>query len=176
MVNGFQMYLDEHGGMLGGARVSFIVEDDQGKPDVDVAKAKKLILQDKIDMLVGAVLASSAYALAPVSTAEKMLYIGTVSTADDLAQRQVKQFLSRARRVGAFQPNHPLGQWACDQGYKRIVTITPDYAFGYEQVGGFQKDRGLRRQDRPKDIGRSAPRISGHTFQPSRAMPTPCSR
>ena len=140
MVNGFQMYLDEHGGMLGGARVSFIVEDDQGKPDVDVAKAKKLILQDKIDMLVGAVLASSAYALAPVSTAEKMLYIGTVSTADDLAQRQVDKYpyLVLAGWVPS-QPNHPLGQWACDQGYKRIVTIAPDYAFGYEQVGGFQK-------------------------------------
>ena len=55
MVNGFQMYLDEHNGMLGGAKVTFIVEDDQGKADVDVAKAKKLILQDKVDMLVGAV-------------------------------------------------------------------------------------------------------------------------
>jgi branched-chain amino acid transport system substrate-binding protein len=54
MVNGFQMYLDERNGMLGGAKVTFIVEDDQGKPDVDVAKAKKLILQDKVDMLVGA--------------------------------------------------------------------------------------------------------------------------
>ena len=64
--------------MLGGAKVTFIVEDDQGKPDVDVAKAKKLILQDKVDMLVGAVLASSAYALAPVSTAEKMLYMARV--------------------------------------------------------------------------------------------------
>jgi len=85
MVNGFQMYLDEHNALLGGDRLTFLVEDDQGKPDVDVAKAKKLILQNKVDMLVGAVLASSAYALAPVSTVEKMLYIGTVSTADDLA-------------------------------------------------------------------------------------------
>ena len=37
------------------------------------------------------------------------------------------------------QPNHPLGQWACEQGYKKIVTIGADYAFGYESVGGFQK-------------------------------------
>jgi branched-chain amino acid transport system substrate-binding protein len=140
MVNGFQMYLDEHGGRLGGAKVTFIVEDDQGKPDVDVVKAKKLILQDKVDMLVGAVLATSAYALAPVSTAEKMLYIGTVSTADDLAQRQVDKYpyLVLSGWVPS-QPNHPLGQWACDQGYKRIVTIAADYAFGYEQTGGFQK-------------------------------------
>jgi branched-chain amino acid transport system substrate-binding protein len=140
MVNGFQMYLDEHGGRLGGAKVTFIVEDDQGKPDVDVVKAKKLILQDKVDMLVGAVLATSAYALAPVSTAEKTLYIGTVSTADDLAQRQVDKYpyLVLSGWVPS-QPNHPLGQWACDQGYKRIAAIAADYAFGYEQTGGFQK-------------------------------------
>ena len=140
MVNGFQMYLDEHNGMLGGAKVKFIVEDDQGKPDVDVTKAKKLILQDKVDMLVGAVLASSAYALAPVSTEYKMLYMGTVSTADDLAQRQVAKYpyLVLAGWVPS-QPNHPLGQWACDQGYKRIAAVAADYAFGYEQLGGFQQ-------------------------------------
>ncbi len=140
MVNGFQMYLDEHDGKLGGAKVTFIVEDDQGKPDVDVAKAKKLILQDKVDMLVGAVLASSAYALAPVSTAEKMLYIGTVSTADNLAQRQVDKYpyVVLATWVPSL-PNHPLGQWACDQGYKTVAAVIADYAFGYEQMGGFQK-------------------------------------
>jgi len=140
MVNGFQMYLDEHDGRLGGAKVTFIVEDDQGRPDVDVAKAKKLILQDKVDMVVGAVLASSAYALAPVSTAEKTLYLATVSTADDLAQRQVDKYpyLVLSGWVPS-QPNHPLGQWACDQGYKKVAAIAADYAFGYEQVGGFQK-------------------------------------
>src|SRR5512144_3320696 len=62
MVNGFQMYLEEHNGMLGGAKVTFIVEDDKGTVDGDVAMAKKLILQDKVDMLVGAVLGSASYA------------------------------------------------------------------------------------------------------------------
>jgi branched-chain amino acid transport system substrate-binding protein len=140
MVDGFQMYLDEHKGMLGGAKVKFIVEDDQGKPDVDVAKAKKLILQDKVHMLVGALLASSAYALAPVSTAEKMLYIASSATADDLAQRQVDKnpYVALSTWVPSM-PNHPLGQWACDQGYKKIVAIAADYAFGYEQLGGFQQ-------------------------------------
>ena len=85
-------------------------------------------------------LASSAYALAPVSTAEKMLYIGTVSTADDLAQRQVAKYPYLVLPTWVpSQPNHPLGQWACDQGYKKIVAIAADYAFGYEQLGGFQQ-------------------------------------
>ena len=70
------MYLKEHGNKLGGMPVKFIVEDTQGKPDTAVAKANKLILQDKVDMLVGGVLATTGYALAPVATQHKVLYIG----------------------------------------------------------------------------------------------------
>ncbi len=140
MLNGFQMYLDEHNGMLGGATVKLIVEDTQGKPDTAVAKAKKLILQDKVHMLVGGLLASTAYALGPVSTSEKTLYIGSSATADDLAQRQVDKYpyVAFSTWVPSL-PNHPLGQWACDQGYKKIVAVAADYAFGYEQTGGFQQ-------------------------------------
>ena len=140
MVDGFQLYLDEHGGKLGGADVKLIVEDDQGKPDTGVTKAKKLVLQDHVHMFVGGLLASTGYALAPVSTAEKTLYISSVASADDLTQRQLDKYPYFARTSWTSSlPHHALGQWACDQGYKKIVTVAADYAFGYETVGGFQK-------------------------------------
>jgi branched-chain amino acid transport system substrate-binding protein len=140
MNDGFQLYLDEHGGKLGGADVKLIVEDDQGKPDTGVTKARKLILQDKVNLFIGGLLASSGYALAPVSTAEKTLYISSVSSADDLTQRQLDKYPYFARTSWtSSQPDQPLGQWACDQGYKKVVTIAADYAFGYESAGGFQK-------------------------------------
>jgi branched-chain amino acid transport system substrate-binding protein len=140
MVDGFQLYLDEHGNKLGGADVKFIVEDDQGKPDTGVIKAKKLVLQDHVHMFVGGLLASTGYALAPVSTAEKTLYISSVASADDLTQRQLSKYPYFARTSWTSSlPHHALGQWACDQGYKKIITVAADYAFGYETVGGFQK-------------------------------------
>src|SRR6188768_3173965 len=140
MQNGLQMYLDEHKGMLGGAKVSLIVEDDQGKPDTGVTKANKLILSDKVHMLVGGVLATTGYALAPVATREKMLYIGSIATADDLGQRDFEKYPYMVRPTFVpSQPSHPLGQWACEQGYKRISLIAADYAFGHETAGGFQK-------------------------------------
>jgi len=140
MVDGFQMYLDEHGNKLGGADVKFIVEDDQGKPDTGVTKAKKLVLQDHVNMFIGGLLASTGYALAPVSTAEKTLYISSVSSADDLTQRQLSKYPYFARTSWTSSlPHHALGQWACDQGYKKMITIAADYAFGYETVGGLQK-------------------------------------
>ncbi len=140
MVDGFQLYLDQHGNKLGGADVKFIVEDEQGKPDTAVTKAKKLILQDKVHMFIGGLLASSGYAMAPVSTAEKTLYIASVPAADDLTQRQLSKYPYFIRTTwSSSQPHHPLGQWACDQGYKKVAAIAADYAFGYEVLGGFQK-------------------------------------
>jgi branched-chain amino acid transport system substrate-binding protein len=141
MINGFQMYLDEHKGELGGAKATFVLEDTQAKPDTAVTKANKLILQDKVHMLVGGLLASTAYALAPVSTREKMLYVGSIATADDLAQRQFEKYPYMVRPTWGTpsQVSHPLGQWACEQGYKRIASIAADYAFGHETLGGFQK-------------------------------------
>ena len=140
MRDGFLLYLDQHGNKLGGMDVKLIIEDEQGKGDVAVTKAKKLVLQDKVHMLIGGVLASTGYALAPVSTELKTMYIPSIPAADDLTQRQLKNFPYLIRTSwSSSQPNHPLGQWACDQDYKKIVTIAADYAFGYETVGGFQK-------------------------------------
>jgi branched-chain amino acid transport system substrate-binding protein len=140
MVNGFEMYLAEHGNKLGGADVKFIVEDNQGKSDAAVTKAKKLVLSDKVNMFIGGLLASTGYALAPVSNSEKTLYISSIPAADDLTQRQADKYPLFFRTTWtSSQPTHAIGQWACDQGYKKVTTIGADYAFGYEQVGGFQK-------------------------------------
>jgi branched-chain amino acid transport system substrate-binding protein len=139
MVDGFQMYLDEVKNDFAGAQVKFIVEDEQGKPDMAVTKAKKLVLQDKVQMFVGGLLASTGYALAPVSSKDA-IYISSVASADDLTQRDLAKFPYFVRTGWtSSQPNQPFGQWACEQGYKKIVVIAADYAFGYESVGGFQK-------------------------------------
>ncbi len=140
MENGFQLYLDENKSDFGGAKVTFIVEDEEGKPAVGVRKAEKLIRQDKVQILVGGLLASTGYALAPVSTRLKTVYLLSVSAADDLTQRDLPKYPYIFRTSWtSSQPHHPMGQWACEQGYKRVVTVGADYAFGHEVVGGFQK-------------------------------------
>ena len=140
MRDGFLLYLEQNKNKLGGMDVKLIIEDEQGKGDVAVTKAKKLVLQDKVHMLIGGVLASTGYALAPVSTELKTLYIPSIPAADDLTQRLLPQFPYLIRTSwSSSQPHHPLGAWACEQGYKKVVTIAADYAFGYEVVGGFQK-------------------------------------
>ncbi len=140
MVNGFQMYLDEVKGNFAGAKVVFIVEDEEAKPPVAVRKAEKLIRQDKVQLFAGGLLASTGYALAPVSTRLKTVYVVSTPAADDLTQRDAAKYPYIVRTGWtSSQPSHPFGEWACQQGYKRIVTVGADFAFGHEVVGGFQK-------------------------------------
>jgi branched-chain amino acid transport system substrate-binding protein len=140
MENGFQMYLDETKGDFAGAKVKFIVEDEEGKPPVGVRKAEKLVRQDQVHMFIGGLLASTGYALAPVSSRLKTVYVLSIAAADDLTQRDLEKYPYIVRTSWtSSQPHHPLGKWACDNGYKSVVTIGADYAFGHEVVGGFQK-------------------------------------
>ena len=140
MTDGFKMYLDEVNSDFDGVKVKLIIEDTQGKPPVNVRKAQKLIQSDKVHFFMGGLLASTGYALAPLSTRSKMIYLSAIPAADDLTQRQKDKY-PYLLRTGwtSSQPSHPLGEWACEQGYKRIATIAADYAFGYEVVGGFHK-------------------------------------
>lgn len=162
MSNGFKMYLAQNNNKMGPLTVKFILEDSTGKPAVNVRKAQKLIQRDKVHMFIGGLLASTGYALAPVADRFKVPYISPVPAADDLTQRKLyKHFL----RTGftSSQNSHPLADWAYDQGYRRIVTIGADYAFGYETVGGFQRafeDRG------GKIIKKIWPKLGAKDFGP----------
>ncbi len=141
MADGFQLYLDQHGNKLGGADVKFIVEDEQGKPDTAVTKAKKLVLNDKVQMFIGGLLASTGYALAPVSTAEKTLYISSIASADDLTQRQLGQ-------VSVFLPNRldeltaatiRSASGPASRATRRSSPSRPTMRSVTRSVGGFQK-------------------------------------
>jgi branched-chain amino acid transport system substrate-binding protein len=140
MTNGFELFSDQVKGDFAGATVKFILEDEQAKPPVGVLKAEKLTRQDKVHVMIGGVLASTGYAIAPVSTREKVVYLASVPAADDLTQRDAAKYPYLVRTGWtSSQPHHPFGEWACEQGYKRIVAVAADYAFGHEVVGGFQK-------------------------------------
>jgi branched-chain amino acid transport system substrate-binding protein len=120
MADGLNMYLEETSSDFAGAKVKLIIEDSQAKPDTAVTRAKKLTLQDKVHILLGGVLATEGYAIAPVSTNDKTVYISSVAASDDLTQRDLPKnpyFI----RTGwsSSQPHHALGQWACDQATKR---------------------------------------------------------
>jgi branched-chain amino acid transport system substrate-binding protein len=139
MTNGISMWLDENGGMIAGRKVEVIVEDSQGQPNVALTKLQKLVESDHVHVLVGEIFAHIGYAMAPKVDEYKVPMLYPVIAADDLTQRKPAKWVVRTGWASS-QPNHPFGEYAAKTlGYKRVVTVAIDYAFGWEQVGGFQK-------------------------------------
>jgi len=139
MTNGLQMWLDENGNQITGRKVEVIIEDSQGQPNVALTKLQKLVERDKVNVLVGELFAHIGYAMAPKVDEYRIPMLYPVIAADDLTQRKPAKWVVRTGWASS-QPSHPFGEYAAKTlGYKKIVAIGIDYAFGWEVIGGFQK-------------------------------------
>lgn len=139
ILNGFLLALEEMGYRAGGRAVELLIEDDEAIPAVGLTKARKLVERDHVQLMTGALLSSTGYALAPYIDAMRIPMIYPVVSADDLTQRRPSQWIVRTG-WSASQPNHAFGEYAYRTlKRRRVATIALDYAFGWESVGGFER-------------------------------------
>jgi len=136
MVQDFSWFWALHGNRAGARKVELLVEDDGSNPDTALAKARQLVEQSHVDMLVGDLLANTGLAVANYVKGTGTPYFIPIVAADNLTQRDRIPNVVRVAGYSASQTTHPFGAWAAQQGYKKIATISQDYTFGYEQCGG----------------------------------------
>jgi len=93
---------------------------------------------NKVNFLVGPLLANCGYAVQPYADSKRVPDI-TISAADDLTQRKRSKYLFRTAWT-CSQPSHIMAEYAYRVlGYRKIAAIGMDYAFGWETIGGFQR-------------------------------------
>ena len=73
--------LNAKGGVLG-HKIEVIAEDDETKPAPAVRKAEKLILQDDVKLLIGAVSSGATMAVMDVTKKHKIIHWNSVSCAE----------------------------------------------------------------------------------------------
>ncbi len=125
--------------VVAGKKITLIKEGSDATPDVALAKAKKLVEQDNVDILIGplsgdeGLLAIKPYAKQnPTKT-----FINGSSAAQDTTFRDPAPNFFRFSTDGA-QWQAGLGTYAyAVKGYKNMATVAEDYSFPYTQVGGF---------------------------------------
>ncbi len=138
MVDGWNLYWSTNGAEVNGVKIETIVEDDAGNPETSLTKAKKLVEQDKVDFVVGPLLANTALAVAQYTQSVGVPNLHPVAASDDLTQRNKNDLTVRTGSMGGSQANYPGGVWAATKGgYKTVVTLCADYAFGWESCAGF---------------------------------------
>jgi branched-chain amino acid transport system substrate-binding protein len=137
MEQGVLTYLKEKNYTLGGRKVDFVSADTGGNPAGAKTKAQELVERDGVDVILGPLAAFELYAISAYIIEHKTPTL-SLAAADNLTQRTPNPYLLRASATSS-QATQPLGHYvATELKLKRVITISEDFAFGYEQMGGFQ--------------------------------------
>ncbi|HYL49465.1 MAG TPA: ABC transporter substrate-binding protein [Stellaceae bacterium] len=135
---GITCFLKEKNFTLAGRKVELIVADTAGQPAVAKTKAVELVERDKVDLIMGPLAAFEWLAIEDYLAQNKMPTMG-FGGAEDLTQRH-RNFYQVRTSDSSAQCLYPLADYAIkEMKLKRAITLGDDFAFGYEQVGGFQK-------------------------------------
>ncbi len=139
-MRGAELAIKQRNGMAGGRKIELIKGSSDAKPDVAVNATRKLVEQDKVDIMVGPLSGGEGIAVKEYSkTQPNITFINGGSGAQATTLVNPSPNFFRFNTEGA-QWMVGLGKAAMDKGYKRVMVIAEDYAFPYSQVQGFMSE------------------------------------
>ena len=138
MEQGLVTFLKEKGYALGGRKIELVVADTGGNPAGAKTKAQELVERDRVNVILGPLAAFELLAITDYVRQNKTPLVA-VAAAEDVTQRAANPFIIRPTATSA-QCCHAMGDYAVKELKKtRAATISEDFAFGYEQMSGFQR-------------------------------------
>jgi branched-chain amino acid transport system substrate-binding protein len=140
-MRGVELALKQRAMMAGGKQIELITGSSDASPDSAVNAARKLVEQDKVDILIGPLSGDEGLAVKDYAkTQPQVTFVNGTSAAQDTTLRDPAPNFYRFTTDGA-QWQAGLGTHAFnDKGYKTVVTIAEDYSFPYTQVFGFMTE------------------------------------
>ena len=126
------------GWWLGDCEITLTKEGSDATPAVALEKAKKLIEQDDVDILIGPLSGDEGLAMKDYAKqVPDKTFVNGSSAAQDTTLRDPAPNFFRFSTDGA-QWQAGLGDYAFKtKGYKNVALVAEDYSFPYTQVGGF---------------------------------------
>ena len=138
MDQGIATFLKHKNNTLSGRKIEFISADTGGNPAGAKTKTQELVERDKVNVILGPLAAFELLAITDYVRDNKTPLI-SLAAAEDVTQRKANPFIIRPSATSA-QCCHVMGDYAAKElKYKRAMTISEDFAFGYEQMSGFQR-------------------------------------
>jgi branched-chain amino acid transport system substrate-binding protein len=139
-LDGIRLYLDEVKPVIGGRPITLLVVDGEGKPDVSLTKAQKLVERDRVHLLTGISSSAVAYAIRDYVDRHKIpLIISADAGAEGLTKPgSVSPYIFRLTH-NANMPSYPMADWAARNNLKKIALLYADFAAGVEIAAGFTR-------------------------------------
>ena len=134
----FAAYMKQHGDTIAGRKVVLIKRDDTGiAPETAARLAQELIVQDHVDLLIGASYTPNAIAMGKVSTQAKVPYFIVNAATSNIFKTN-----PYTARFGftTGQISEPFAKWAFNyQHAKTAYAVFQDYGPGIDAGTTFEK-------------------------------------
>lgn len=152
--NGYKIGLEKFANDM---EIKTIKADSEANPAIALSKTKKIIFQDKVDVMTGIV--SSAVLAAVRNTIHNSKTPLIVATAGNIhaTGKDCSPYIVRISFSNA-QINRPMGDWMAKQGIKTAYVMAADYAAGHQMVQAFSESF---EKNGGKIIGQAYPPLNG---------------
>lgn len=167
---GREVAFEEAGFTVAGRKVELVVEDTAFRAEVGTTKAKKLVEQDRIHLLLGPHSSAVALAIRDYMVSRGIPWILTAATSPSLTREHAARNLFRTS-FSAEQFQYPAGAYlARTLGYRKITVMGLDYVGGRAEaaalIDGFQAAGGEMVQPIWIPLGTSDPAPFIATLRP----------
>ena len=136
--DGFQLAIDLENGRLGGIPVKLLIGDDGRKPEKGRQLAERFIQKDHVKILTGLVFSNVAMAVVPKVVRQGIFVISPNAGPSRLAGKGCnKNYFNVSWQTDNL--SEVIGQYATEQGYKKVFIIAPNYIAGKDNVAGFKR-------------------------------------
>ena len=131
--DGFLLYLKQAGGKLGGRTVETVIEDTGNDPATALAKVRKLVDSDNIDVLLGPMSSASAAAIKMFVSGHGLLCL-VQATVDEVSDNKSMFRTTFPATADSFLQGYLAGK----AGFKKAVAIAPNFNAGQDAVKWFE--------------------------------------
>jgi len=136
---GMKLAFDEVNWNIAGRKIEFAIEDDGWNVGVGISKAKKLVLNDKVDIMLGPHNGQVILALRDFYIKHKMIHISPIADDGRLTRSKYSKYFFRANHDAVADRFRVAGYIAHKKGYRKVVYMGADFIPARECIKGFSQ-------------------------------------
>ncbi|HXQ51697.1 MAG TPA: ABC transporter substrate-binding protein [Stellaceae bacterium] len=135
LLDGFRLGIADAGAS---DRIELVVNDDQGKPDIGVQLARKMIDEDKVQIITGIVPSNIMLAVARSALPRKVFIVSVQAGPSELAGKECSPYFFAASDE-TDTASEGMGLYLNKAGKKKLYLVAANYAAGRDIVTGIKR-------------------------------------
>ncbi len=136
-LNGFKLALQEiNRDGVHGARIEFVTRDEKFSPEIGLSMARELVLQERVDVLVGTINSATALAISAFAREQRVPFIVWISKSEKITGAKGHRYVFSTGENTAMA-GKALAEAMARRGYARFWLAAEDYEYGHAITNSF---------------------------------------